>query len=172
MELCLMANLPPPAVEFCVYGEPGVAGNKSVGVSRNGRQFVREGRSAGAVRLARQWRQRVTDVVQRVAETGAPLLDGPLAAAVVFYRAKPKSAPKTRQTWPDTRPDLSKYLRAIEDPMTGVLIADDARIVTFLELRKAYPEDETPEDPRPRAEIRLWRLEDLTSAAHNTGDAP
>lgn len=162
--------LPPPAIEFVVFGEPGVAGNKSVGVTKSGRRFVREGHSRGAVENAKRWRDRVHEVVQDMARSGAPMLEGPLVAAIVFYRAKPASAPKTRRSWPDTRPDTSKYLRAIEDPMKGILIRDDSQIVEFCELRKAYPEDVTPDDPRPRCEVRLWRYEDyyrLAPEQHN-----
>lgn len=44
--------------------------------------------------------------------------------------------------------------------MSGVLIADDARIVRFLRLEKLYADDD-PFDSRPRAEVSLWRADEI-----------
>lgn len=81
------------------------------------------------------------DVVKhaaRVAMSAAGLsapLDEPLSMRVTIYRARPKghygkrgllpSAP----VYPATKPDCSKYMRAIEDAMTGVVYVDDARLI-------------------------------------------
>jgi len=61
--------------------------------------------------------------------------DEPLSMRVTIYRARPKghfgkrgllpSAPR----YPSTKPDCSKYMRAIEDAMTGVVYVDDARLI-------------------------------------------
>jgi crossover junction endodeoxyribonuclease RusA len=153
----MVLELPPAAVAFTVFGIPATAGNKTAFPikGRDGRMHVavREGKQAGP---AQSWRARVEEVVQELARDGAPLLDGPVKLVVDFYLPRPKSAPKRRRTWPDRKPDLSKLLRAIEDPMKGVVLADDARIV---ELRAS--KDYAYEGDRPRAEVRLWRLQDL-----------
>ncbi len=140
----------------------GTAGNKTAipFKTKDGRMrvAVREGKKDGQ---PQRWRQAVEAVVQEQARSGAPLLDGPIVAWVCFYLPKPKSAPKSRRVWPDRKPDLSKLLRAIEDPMKGKLIADDARIVRFARLEKVYVEDVSPfpYDARPRAEVMLWLAE-------------
>lgn len=162
-------ELPPAAIDFTVFGIPATKGNKSGFALKRGGQFtgkvaLREGKSENF----RNWTRRVEEVVQGLARRGAPLLDGPLKATVTFYLPKPISAPKRRRTCPDRRPDLGKLLRAIEDPMNGVLIADDARFVD-IHMRKVYAEDATPYDPRPRAEVLVWRVEDLQPRAKGRG---
>lgn len=86
----------------------------------------------------RPWR---TDVKLTAVEArgAAPTLDGPLVARVVFTVAKPSAAPKRRRTWPATKPDLPKLLRAIEDALSDAgLWRDDARVVEYQRLAKVY----------------------------------
>lgn len=67
-------------------------------------------------------------------------LDGPLAVRMVFTMPKPRSAPKTRRTWPDRTPDLSKLIRATEDALTDAGVwADDARVVEYERAAKVFP---------------------------------
>jgi Holliday junction resolvase RusA-like endonuclease len=70
-------------------------------------------------------------------------VDGRVAGAVsvemTFTMPKPKSAPKTRRTWPATRPDLSKLVRSTEDALTDAgAWEDDARVV-YCVASKVYP---------------------------------
>lgn len=159
----MIIERPRPAISFTVYGVPAPKGSKSAFPIRRstGRMGVAvvEGKSA----RQKDWAHRVEEVVQGLAEGGAPMLDGPIDAWVCFFLPKPKSAPKRRRTWPDRKPDLDKLIRALMDPLTGVLIVDDARIVNFSRLEKVYAEDATPEDSRPRAEVMLWLSEDLVA---------
>lgn len=77
------------------------------------------------------------------AMAGAPPLDGPLAARMVFTLRKPASAPKRRRTWPDRTPDLSKLVRATEDALTDAGVwTDDARVVEYSRLAKVFPGDD------------------------------
>jgi Holliday junction resolvase RusA-like endonuclease len=149
---------PRPAVEFTVFGVPAPKGSK------RGFPVRREGGAMGVAIVEgktdrqKDWARRVEEVVQGLAQSGAEMLRGPLVASCVFYVPRPASAPKTRRTWPDKRPDLSKYLRAIEDPLSGVLFVDDAQIIEYVTLRKDFAEA-TP-DPRPRCEYSLWRKDE------------
>lgn len=80
----------------------------------------------------------VADVAAHVM-AGRPLLEGPLTASFTFYRPRPKShfgsgrnAAVLKPSAPDrpeTKPDLLKTARAIEDALTGVVYRDDAQIV-------------------------------------------
>lgn len=158
----MIVEFPDPSVRFVVYGTPATKGNKSAfpvrrGGALTGQVVLREGKSESF----KDWNRRVVEVVQGIAEDGAPLLDGPIVASVSFYLPKPSTAPKRKRTWPMRKPDLDKLLRAILDPMIDVVIADDARIVEFSRLEKVYAVDATPEDPRPRAEVALWRYEEF-----------
>jgi crossover junction endodeoxyribonuclease RusA len=157
-----------PAVAFIVYGAPATKGNKSAfpvrrGGVLTGQVAVKEGRSDNF----KDWNRRVEEVVQGVARESGVFIDDPIVASVVFYLPKPVSAPKRKRVWPSKRPDLGKLLRAIEDPMNGVLIHDDALIVRFVRLEKVYAEEP---DPRPRAEVKLWRVNDLDAAEPDLPD--
>jgi hypothetical protein len=82
---------------------------------------------------------------------------------MVFTVQKPKSAPKTRRTWPDKKPDLSKLVRSTEDAITDAgLWADDARVVEYARLAKVYP----GEDPMALSSPGVWvAIEQIDAAA-------
>lgn len=142
-------------VEFTVYGEPAPQGSK---------RHVGNGRMIESSAKVKPWRQDVaqaghnamyafiTDGVNQA--MALPPLDGPLMASIVFTLQRPPSAPKHR-IWPDRKPDLSKLLRSTEDALvTSGVIADDARIVSFRDLRKVYVGD--PDAlPMPGAKIKV-----------------
>jgi Holliday junction resolvase RusA-like endonuclease len=52
----------------------------------------------------------------------------PLFLQVQVYRDKPKSTPK-RDIYPTAKPDISNYVKLLEDCLTGIVIRDDALIV-------------------------------------------
>ena len=143
-------------IDFTVWGTPAPKGSKSAfalkrGGVPTGRVVVTEQGSAKKT----EWKARVRAVVQEIAAGGAEPLGGPLAITLRFYLPRPKSAPKRRRTWPDRMPDIDKLIRLILDAMNGALIEDDARIVQ-LSAMKDYAE--ATNDPRPRAEVLVWRL--------------
>lgn len=78
-------------------------------------------------------------------------VDGPLAADLTFYLARPKSAPKRLHC--AVKPDLDKLVRAAIDPLVGLAISEDSRIVS-LSARKVYADDENP----PGAFIHVWSV--------------
>ena len=53
----------------------------------------------------------------------------PVSVSLAFRLPKPKSAPKTRRTWPTHRPDLDKLVRAVLDAITHTIIHDDSQVV-------------------------------------------
>lgn len=145
-------------VEFTVYGEAAPQGSKRhVG---NGRMIessakVKPWRNVVAMEgMAAMMRQMVEIATPNPPVVRMPSLDGPLRASIVFTLQRPPSAPKHR-IWPDRKPDLSKLLRSTEDALvTSGVIADDARIVTFNDLRKVYVGD--PDAlPMPGARIKV-----------------
>jgi Holliday junction resolvase RusA-like endonuclease len=154
-----MALAPTPDISFTVWGTPAPKGSKSAFPIR--RKSGRMGVAVVEGKTDRQkdWSRRIEEVVQGLAASGSPMLDGPLVASIEFFLPRPASAPKRRRTWPDRKPDLDKLLRAILDPMSGVLIADDARIVEFVGLSKNYASGPAGEAPRPCAVVCLWTWE-------------
>ena len=69
---------------------------------------------------------------------GQQLPDGPVRVFMAFTLPKPKSAPKTRRTYPDRKPDLSKLVRSTEDARPRLPWGDDARVVECT-AAKRYP---------------------------------
>ena len=90
------------------------------------------------------WREDVKAAAEAV-RNGAAALDCAINARMVFTVAKPKSAPKTRKTYPSTKPDVSKLVRSTEDALSDSGIwRDDARVVNYSRIAKVYP-GEDPE---------------------------
>jgi crossover junction endodeoxyribonuclease RusA len=128
-------------VSFTVRGVPVPQGSKRALVHRStGRAVVIE---QGGQRH-KDWRADVKAAAMAAVLAATPswngqVLTGPVGVSIYFTMPKPKSAPKTRRTWPDKRPDLDKLVRAILDAITGEVIADDAQVVT-LQATKDYPD--------------------------------
>ncbi len=147
------------AVVITAHGNPKPKGSlKHIG---NGR-LVEQVEGSGT------WRGKVADA-GRKAMIGAhngprlmrrPPLDGPLAVEITVTVAKPKSAPKRRETWPDTRAsgDADKLARNILDALAdGGVLADDARVIELL-CRKRYPGQHPDTLDEPGAVVRVWRI--------------
>lgn len=126
-----------PALEFFVPGIPVTQGNKTAFVTRDGKRAVmREGGSSEAYRRFGSWRHAVSDearaAVRGVQGSERPL-EGPVSLVVAFGLLRPASAPKRTRTWPvkARSGDIDKLARAVLDAITGVLIADDAQVVSL-----------------------------------------
>lgn len=85
---------------------------------------------------------------------GKPM-EGPLVMRLDIYKAIPKTWSKAKRQEaingiikPHIKPDLSNYLKGIEDALNGIAYVDDAQLVWII-VRKQYSDE-------PRAEIRIW----------------
>ena len=135
------------SLTFIVYGDAKPQGSKRAFVNRHtGKPAVVE--SAGAP--LREWRQDVKAAARdALIQNGGVQLEGPLVLEVTFWLRRPKH---TKNTWPVTRPDLSKLVRALEDAMQDAgLFRDDSQIV-FENVSKQYTEEV------PRAAVRIEEL--------------
>ncbi len=142
-------------VAMVVYGIAGPQGSKkAVGTSKKGFTLMIE-----SSKKVKPWRKEVDRVGKEVMDGRVPL-DGPLLVTMIFTLPKPKSAPKTRRTYPMRTPDLSKLVRATEDALTtsGVW-ADDARVVDCIS-GKRYPGEGTDALDRPGVVIRIEPIRD------------
>lgn len=120
-----------------VFGCPAPQGSKRFVGMKGGRGVMIE-----SSKKVRPWRQDVKAEAERV-RAGRPPLDCPLSVLMVFTVPKPKSAPKTRKTWPDRKPDASKLVRSTEDALVDAgLISDDARIVNYERVAKVFPNED------------------------------
>lgn len=158
----------PQALRFTVLGHPSPAGSKTSGVAyrkgpdgkpvpvtKNGKIVTFTKDSSG--QAGKDWRQTVasTGFAARASSPfGDVELDGPLVVEMTFFRPRlashfgtgrnagvlKPSAPAA----PDTRPDVLKLARAVEDALTSILWTDDARIVDE-RLRKVWGSPERVE---------------------------
>lgn len=145
------------AIEYCirivVRGNPAPQGSKSFkGMTNAGRAILAE-----SSKKVQPWRMDVKAAAEAlISERNLSPLDGPLVARMVFTLPKPKSAPKTRRTYPMRTPDLSKLLRSTEDALTDAgLWADDARVVEYERLVKVYPNEDPESLPVPGVRIEV-----------------
>ena len=88
---------------------------------------------------------------------GKPL-ECPLVVELDIYRQIPKSTSKKRRKLmnervirPTVKPDLSNYVKGIEDALSGIVYKDDSQIVDLI-ARKFYSDN-------PRVEIRVSKLD-------------
>jgi Holliday junction resolvase RusA-like endonuclease len=126
-----------------VAGIPKSARPGTIVVSRTtGRPFLRKRNTAWATRIA------------EAAQAAAPpaLLDGPLAATLVFRLPRPVSGPAAKRAWPTVRPDVERLASGVLDALQGIVFPDDARIVR-LELQKVY-------DGAPGVQITVARVDE------------
>lgn len=83
------------------------------------------------------------------------LLDCPLFLRIEAYKQKPKSARK-KDIYPVTKPDISNYVKLVEDCLKGIVIRDDSLVVAQ-DNRKYFATDTQPPG------IRLTLAVDLES---------
>lgn len=122
-------------IQITVYGMPAPQGSKRGFVNKyTGKVSMVESSKA-----VKPWREAVKCAALDARRDGQWPLNGPLRVTMVFTMSKPKSAPKTRVTFPDRKPDLSKLIRSTEDALVDAgVIVDDARIIVLV-AGKVYP---------------------------------
>jgi Holliday junction resolvase RusA-like endonuclease len=153
---------PQPAITIIVHGLPAPQGSK---------KHVGGGVMIESSKKVKPWRQDVKYAALEATDTiaGWTPLDGPLIASMTFAFARPKGHYRTgrnahllRDTAPlrpAVMPDLSKILRSTEDALTGVVWADDARVVEYVRLGKYYAGDWADDVlGAPGCVIRVWRI--------------
>lgn len=137
-----------------VHGQPGVQGSKKRG--RAG-QIIDD--SAGTL----PWREAVKHAALAALRTAdgsdAPSpIAGPVSVEITFTLRKPTTAPKTRISWPQRKPDIDKLLRSTFDALTDAgAWMDDAQVVD-LSSRKVYPGEGIDALHIPGALIRITRV--------------
>lgn len=121
-------------IRLTVFGMPAPQGSKKfVGTTKEGRGILVE-----SSKKVKPWRMDVKAAAEGMMQ-GKPAIDGPITVLMTFTLPKPASAPKTKRTYPDRMPDLSKLVRSTEDALTDAGVwADDARIITLV-ASKVYP---------------------------------
>lgn len=125
--------IPTSEVQIIAYGAPAPQGSK---------RHVGKGVMVESSAAVKPWREAVKCAARELMGD-LPPLDGPLVVRMVFTMRKPVGAPKTRRTWPDRMPDLSKLARSTEDALTDAGVwTSDARVVEYARLAKVYPRED------------------------------
>jgi len=135
-------------IEFLVLGKARPAGSKRALPVK-----LKSGETKTIVvdanKHSKPWKQQVAQTARCMYH--GPLLDEPVALALIFVVPRPKSHFRTgknshllRESAPDrptVKPDLLKLARGVEDALTGIIYRDDALIVDE-HLAKVYGEPE------------------------------
>lgn len=87
-----------------------------------------------------------------------PITDQPVALWAYFTMPKPASAPKTRTTYPATRPDTSHLVRAVEDALTAAGVWNDDKVIVDERSCKVYPGEELRALHVPGVSITVFRV--------------
>jgi len=149
-----------PVLSFTVPGIPQPQGSKAFkGISRSGRAIMVE-----SAKGLKPWRTTCHTVIMAAVQRagirpagGYPLL-GPVAVDLVFTMPKPKSAPKTRLTWPVVKPDIDKIVRALLDSAkTAGLYVDDSQVVD-VHAWKVYPSEAPGALSRPGVTATVYLI--------------
>jgi crossover junction endodeoxyribonuclease RusA len=137
-------------LEFTVLGDPGAQGSK---------RHIGGGRMIEMSKKVKPWRDSVMWSAREALGT-RPMITGGVIVDMIFTMKKPKSAPKTKRTWPKSAPDLSKLARSTEDALTiAGVYEDDARIVEYGRLAKVFPGEDVDALASPGCVIRIRGLE-------------
>lgn len=145
------------AVTFTVLGRPAPGGSKRVIPLKRDGVFTGKHVVTDAGVRNKPWRDSVAAMAQE-AMSGHEPLTGPLALRLKFYVRRPSShytkvgqkVSRSAPRRPTVRPDLTKYIRAVEDACTSIVWRDDSQIVTQI-AQKFYG---TPE----RCELEVSEL--------------
>lgn len=119
-------------ISFFVPGIPRPQGSKrAINHRTTGRPIVIESGGRPLV----DWRGDIKREAIEAMGDDTPL-DGPVGIWLGFRLPRPKSHPKTKITYPISRPDIDKLTRAVLDALTAVCYRDDAQITELLVFKE------------------------------------
>ncbi|OCT12614.1 hypothetical protein A8709_32915 [Paenibacillus pectinilyticus] len=137
-------------IQFTVYGPPVAQGRPRAGKTHSGDVVMYDpGKSKDYKRY-----------VSLVASQNKPsqLIESAVSLTVKVYRPIPDSWSKVKQRQalegamrPKSKPDLSNYIKGIEDAIEGILLKNDSQVVDYGKSGKWYSD-------RPRIEIEVEEI--------------
>ncbi len=77
------------------------------------------------------------------------IIDEPIVMSCRIYIKRPKTV---KREHPEVKPDLSNYIKGIEDAMNKLVYTDDSKIVAYGACSKSYT------DSDPRIEVTLCSI--------------
>lgn len=138
-----------------VYGLPAPQGSKKFMGVKGGKGIMVESSKA-----VKPWREAVKwAAMSMCGQMPPPMILGPVTVEMIFTLPKPKSASRTRRTYPDKKPDLSKLIRSTEDALTDAGVwEDDARVIRTT-ATKVFPLEHPLALRSPGAVIQIEKVE-------------
>lgn len=137
-------------ITFTVYGEPVAQGRPRAGKTKSGDVVMYDpGKSKDYKRY-----------VSLVAGQNKPtqLIESAVSLTVKVYRPIPDSWSKVKQRQalegtmrPKSKPDLSNYIKGVEDAIEGILLKNDSQVVDYGKSGKWYSDN-------PRIEIEVEEI--------------
>jgi Holliday junction resolvase RusA-like endonuclease len=73
--------------------------------------------------------------IKSVLPSDFEIIDKPMILSCQIYLDRPKSV---KRKYPEVKPDLSNYIKGIEDAMNKLVYTDDCKIVGYTECMKLY----------------------------------
>jgi len=129
-------------IKTTIFVEPVAKARPRFGITKTGRRYAyKEKKTAHTEALIREGALKLG----RRFDAGTPL-----RMEVTFYRRRPKSLPK-KVKFPVQKPDLTNYLRLLEDALEGYLYSSDSNIVE-IHASKRFGEP-------PRIELLLAEID-------------
>jgi Holliday junction resolvase RusA-like endonuclease len=146
-----------PIYSLIVYGPPVAQGRarSTLIKKKDGGQFISHYDPPKSRKYKDLIRKRIMSRLLK------PLLDEPLVLSCRVYSLTPKSkrwGPKSKKEpvfFDDTKPDISNYIKGIEDALEGLVVCNDSKIVGYRNTWKLYTLK------LPRIEFELWKAEDI-----------
>lgn len=128
-------------IAFTARSDPRPKGSKKAILHRTtGRAIVIE----DSDRSLRQWEASIRIHAQDAMEAaGQPVFEGAVELAILFRLRRPAWAipgPKSKRiapTYPETKPDVDKLARAVQDALRTIVYKDDAQVAVLI-VEKAY----------------------------------
>lgn len=134
-------------ITFTVYGEPQAQGRPRAGKTKTGDIVMYDPTDS------KEYKRYVALVASQ--HRPHKLIESAVSLTVKVYRPIPKlSKIKHRQAVegilrPKSKPDLSNYIKGVEDAIEGILLKNDSQVVDYGDSGKWYSET-----PRIEVEIR------------------
>lgn len=122
--------------KFCMEGNPVQRAAARFNHQTGGKQPYDPSKSAN-------WKLAVADHVRRHLPHGFVPASGPVIMAISFYKKTPKSLKPDHLKYlaeigivqPVSKPDLSNYIKNLEDALKGILWNDDSQVVGHITFK-------------------------------------
>lgn len=137
-------------IAFTVYGEPVAQGRPRAGKTQNGDVVMYDPAKS------KDYKQYVRLIASQ--HRRDELINVAVSLTVKVYRPIPESWSKLKQQKalsgylrPASKPDLSNYIKGVEDAIEGILLKNDSQVVDYGKSGKWYSDN-------PRIEITVEEI--------------